>query len=91
MAVNAMRLLAEIGVSGWKTNPVSRSGNWLGENESLDLTLEELYDAYLELIDTYLCESSPLNIMLGGFFRCGKGKTDYHIPGEKHGGSTDGD
>lgn len=85
---DTMRLLSEIGVCGWKTNPVSRSGNWLGENESLDLTLEELYDAYLELIDTYLREGSPLNIMLGGFFRCGKGKTDYQIPCKKH-GSTD--
>lgn len=83
---DTMRLLAEIGVSHWKTNPVSRSGNWLGEEKSLDLTLEELYDAYLELIDIYLREGSPLSIMLGGFFRCRKAQTDYQIPCKKHGG-----
>lgn len=82
---DTMHHLTELGVSSWKTNPVSRSGNWLGENENLDLTFKELYDVYLDLVDTYLCEGSPLSIMLGGFFMCNKGTSNYTIPCKKHG------
>jgi radical SAM protein with 4Fe4S-binding SPASM domain len=80
---DTMRLLYGLGVSGWKTNPVSGSGNWLNESRSLDLTAEETYDAYLALIREYFAEGSPINIQLGGFFMCRKGSRDYNFPSKK--------
>jgi radical SAM protein with 4Fe4S-binding SPASM domain len=80
-----MMLLVELGVDGWKTNPVANSGNWQHEDGSLDLSVEELYAAYLELIPRYLKEGSPLGIMLGGFFMCDKGSKEYAIPAKKQG------
>jgi radical SAM protein with 4Fe4S-binding SPASM domain len=80
---DTMRLLAELGVRSWKTNPISGAGNWLGESRNLDLTAEELYDAYLGLIGEYFAAGSPLGIQLGGFFQCKKGSREYGIPGKK--------
>ncbi len=83
-----MHHLTDLGVTHWKTNPVGRSGNWMEENQELDLSFEELYDAYLNLIETYFREGSPINIMLGGFFSCRKGQTDYRIPCKKEGSTS---
>lgn len=74
---DTMRLLADLGVRSWKTNPVAVSGNWLGESRDLDLTAEEMYDAYLGLIGEYFDAGSPLNVQLGGFFYCRKGSREY--------------
>ncbi|MDR1088665.1 MAG: radical SAM protein [Coriobacteriales bacterium] len=82
-------LLAELGVAHWKVNPVSSSGNWLAEDASLNVSPEELYDAYLELIARYFEEGSPLTMMLGGFFRCSKGSKEYDIPCKKQGSEED--
>ena len=80
---DTMRLLAELGVKAWKTNPASGSGNWLNESRSLDLTVDELYDAYMDLIVEYFKAGSPLSIQLGGFFMCQKGSKNYQFPGKK--------
>lgn len=80
---DTMGLLAELGVRSWKTNPTSGSGNWLKESRELDLTAEELYDAYLTLIDEYLEAGSPVDIQLGGFFMCKKGSHEYCCPAKK--------
>jgi radical SAM protein with 4Fe4S-binding SPASM domain len=77
---DTMRLLVELGVRSWKTNPVSGAGNWLGESRDLDLTAEEMYDAYLGLIGEYFRAGSPLRVQLGGFFQCGKGSRAYDSP-----------
>lgn len=74
---DSMRLLAELGVDGWKTNPAAGSGNWLNESRDLDLSKDELYDAYLALIDEYFEAGSPISIQLGGFFHCRKGSHEY--------------
>jgi radical SAM protein with 4Fe4S-binding SPASM domain len=81
--VETMHLMAELGVHGWKTNPVSASGQWLDEGRDLDLTAEELYGAYLQLIPRYLSAGSPINIQLGGFFACEKGRQDFYFPVKK--------
>ena len=80
---DTMRLLAELGVRSWKTNPVSGAGNWLGESRDLDLTVEEMYDAYLGLIGEYFGAGSPLSVQLGGFFQCKKGSRAYDCPCKK--------
>jgi radical SAM protein with 4Fe4S-binding SPASM domain len=81
--IETMHLLAELGVSHWKTNPAGNSGNWLEQDRNLDLTLDELYDAYLKTIEAYYKAGSPITMMLGGFFRCAKGKQEYIIPCKK--------
>jgi len=80
---DTMYLLAELGVYAWKTNPAAGSGNWLNESRSLDLTAEELYSAYMDLIIEYFKAGSPLSIHLGGFFMCQKGSRDYRFPAKK--------
>lgn len=75
--------LASLGVSHIKATPTSNSGNWIGENECYTLSHKELYDGYLEFIKAYKEAGAPINIMLGGFFMCNKGSTQYYIPGIK--------
>jgi radical SAM protein with 4Fe4S-binding SPASM domain len=84
-----MTLLAELGVDHWKAATVTDSGNWLGEDGSFDLSPEELYTAWLELIPRYLEEGAPLCMMLGGFFKCDKGSKEYTIPMKKRGDESD--
>lgn len=81
------KLLADLGVRSWKTSPASDSGNWAAEGGKYNLTVKELYDAYLELIPKYKAAGAPLSIMLGGFFANGRGKADYHIPSKKYNGN----
>ncbi|MDR2560746.1 MAG: radical SAM protein [Holophagales bacterium] len=80
---DTMRLLGELGVSSWKTNPAAGSGNWLNESRDLDLAKDELYDAYLKLIPEYFAAGSPLSVQLGGFFSCEKGGREYIFPSKK--------
>jgi radical SAM protein with 4Fe4S-binding SPASM domain len=79
-----MLFMAELGVSSWKTNPACNTGNWRNEDRNLDLATGELFDAYLKTIEAYYRAGSPLNIMLGGFFRCNKGEKNYTIPYKMH-------
>jgi radical SAM protein with 4Fe4S-binding SPASM domain len=80
---DTMRLLAELGVRSWKTNPAASSGNWLNESRSLDLAKDEIYEAYLKVIGEYFEAGAPLSIQLGGFFRCRKGDREYGFPSKK--------
>jgi len=74
---DTMRLLAELGVENWKCCPMAGAGDWLKEDRSLDLGIDELYEAYLKLIPEYLAAGSPLGIEMAGLFSCGKGGRDY--------------
>jgi radical SAM protein with 4Fe4S-binding SPASM domain len=79
--IPTMHLLASLGVSSWKTNPVSGSGNWLNESRTLDLTTKELFDEYLKFIEAYYKAGAPITVMLGGFFFNRKGEMNaYSIP-----------
>lgn len=80
-------LLAKLGVSSWKTSPTSESGDWLQEEGQYTLGVQELFEAYLDLIPQYKKMGSPLNIMLGGFFACTRGNEKYSIPCKKYDGS----
>ena len=80
---DTMRLLAELGVRSWKTNPTASSGNWLNESRNLDPTTDELFEAYLKVIEEYFEVGAPLNIQLGGFFQCRKGSREYGLPSKK--------
>jgi radical SAM protein with 4Fe4S-binding SPASM domain len=75
-----MNLLVEKGVSSWKAGLVTRDGEWKNERDSLNVSSEELYTAFLDFIPQYFNAGSPLSIELGFFFRCEKGSRDYTIP-----------
>jgi radical SAM protein with 4Fe4S-binding SPASM domain len=80
-------LLAELGVRSWKTSPTSDSGNWIKEGGKYNVTIRQLYDAYLDFIPKYKAAGAPLSIMLGGFFMCNKGSDKYRIPCKKFDGT----
>ena len=80
-------LLVELGVRNWKTTPASDAGNWLNEGGKLTVNVQQLYDAYLDLIPKYRATGAPLSIMLGGFFMCGQGSNKYRIPCKKFDGT----
>jgi radical SAM protein with 4Fe4S-binding SPASM domain len=82
-----MLLLGELGVRSWKTNPVAESGNWLEQDQEMNIGIDELYQAYLNLIPRFLAAGSPLNMMLGGFFYCKKGSKEYFHPCKKYDGT----
>ena len=86
--LDTYQLLKEIGVSWWKTSVTIETGNWKNDvHEQLDTKV--LYDEYLKLIPLYLKDNSPMDIMLGGFFNCGKNSSAYTIPFEKIRGGDD--
>ena len=82
-----LNLLAELGVRNVKTGPTSDAGNWLKEGGKYNLTVNELYAAYLDYIPKYKAAGAPLTIMLGGFFMCRKGSQNYFSPSKKYDGS----
>jgi radical SAM protein with 4Fe4S-binding SPASM domain len=75
-----MNLLAEKGSSSWKAGLVTRGGEWKNERDSLNVSSEELFTAFLDFIPKYFNAGSPLSIELGFFFSCEKGSRDYTIP-----------
>lgn len=88
-APETMMLLAELGVDEWKVAPVLNSGDWLNEDDSLNLRIEELGAAYVALIARYFEEGSPLTMMIRRFFTCFKGSGDYFVPYRKCGEESD--
>jgi radical SAM protein with 4Fe4S-binding SPASM domain len=84
-----MMLLAELDVNRWKAADVINAGNWLNEDASLSLSPEELYAAWLELIPRYFEQGAPLNMKLGGFFKCDKASKEYTIPLKRSGDESD--
>ncbi len=84
---SSINLLAELGVSAIKTNPVGNSGEWINQNGKYDLSWEELFNLYLDYIPKFLKAGSPLTLHLGGFFYCRKGSPKYLIPAQKFNGT----
>jgi radical SAM protein with 4Fe4S-binding SPASM domain len=64
---------------------VLRTGNWLNAKKSLDLSKEELFDAYLGLIARYYEEGAPIALNIQRVFMCRKGGKDYVLPFKKQG------
>lgn len=79
--------LAGLGVSYIKTNPVADSGNWLNEKGKYNLTVTELYDAYLDFIPKFKAAGAPMTVMLGGFFYCQKGANEYTSHARRYNGT----
>jgi radical SAM protein with 4Fe4S-binding SPASM domain len=79
--------LASLGVSHVKTNPAGNSGEWIKNCGDDSLSLDELYDIYLDYIPHFFEDGAPIGIQLGGFFMARKGENKYILPSVK----SDGD
>lgn len=75
--------LASLHVRGIKTNPVYNSTFWQKYGDGKDISVEELYDIYLDYIPHFYEDKKPMNVMLGGFFLDGPKRDHYIIPGYK--------
>ena len=86
---DSINFLASLDVAHVKTNPVSNSGDWLDNAGDDSLSLEELYDVYLDYIPRFFEDGAPLGLQLGGFFMAEKGADKYLLPSVKSKGSED--
>jgi len=83
----SINLLASLGVRSLKTNPASMSGDWIENEDGDNLSINELFDIYLDYIPYFFEDGSPISLQLGGFFYAYKGEKKYRLPSVK----SDGD
>ncbi|MEG2231908.1 MAG: radical SAM protein [Lachnospiraceae bacterium] len=71
-----------------KTNPVSDTELWkkYGMNYSIDL--KEVFALYLDYIPHFFEDGMPISVMLGGFFMCSQGETNWVVPMAKYDSKT---
>lgn len=79
-----VNLMAELGVSSMKVNPVMPMGAWVEEADQYTMTPDEIYQVYLEYIPHYYEDHMPISLALEGFFAADKGGRQYSIPNEKY-------
>lgn len=73
--------LGSVGCRKLKTNPVSDIGEWKKTGLGRTLSLEELYQLYLDYVSDYYEDGMPLAIQLGGFFSANpRQPREYDIP-----------
>ena len=73
--------LGELGCRGLKTNPVGDVGEWKKNGYGQAVSVEELFELYLDYIPHYYEDGMPLAIQLGGFFSASPGRPErYDIP-----------
>lgn len=65
---DTLRLLTEKGVRAWKLSGVGDSGKWLETGGAENLSIEETFECYLDLLKTFLSLGRPLSIQMGGFY-----------------------
>ena len=73
--VKTLDLMSEKGVESWKISGVGDTGKWLETGGTENLSIEETFDCYMDLLKHFICVGRPLNIQMGGFYSCGKGLT----------------
>lgn len=80
---DTINLLGDLGVAHLKVNPAAEVGAWVENAPGNSLSIEEVYDKYLEYIPHFFEDGSPLDIMLGGMFVAKKGSKKYRVPALK--------
>ena len=78
------KYLAELGVNTLRVNAPQSMGVWKQYSDEYALDDDELCRVYCGYIRDYFRDGMPLDIQLDGYFKCGKGKTDYRIPYAGH-------
>lgn len=77
--------LASLGCRALKTNPVGDVGEWKKNGYGKTISMEELYELYLDYIPHYYEDGMPLTIQLGGFFMASPTRPErYEIPLDHH-------
>ena len=77
--------LAELGCRSLKTTPISNVGAWKEGGYGESITIQELYQLYLDYIPKYYEDGMPLSLQLGGFFLASPNKPEeYDIPSMKN-------
>ena len=66
--------LAELGCRSLKTNPISNVGAWKEGGYGESISLDELYQTYLDYIPEFYEDGMPLSLQLGGFFSVNLGR-----------------
>jgi len=74
-----MLLLSELGCRSLKVNAAAPMGEWTKTSSEFTLSLKETYDVFLDYIRIFYEEGMPINLWLGGFFKCDRGETGYRI------------
>ena len=65
---DTLRLLSEKGVSAWKISGVGDAGKWLETDGTENLSIEEIFECYLDLLGAFVSLGRPLTIQMGGFY-----------------------
>ena len=82
---DTVKRLAELGCRSLKTTPISDVGAWKEGGYGPSITVEELYQLYLDYIPHYYEDGMPLALQLGGFFMASpKRPEEYDVPSMKH-------
>ena len=77
--------LAELGCRSLKTNPISNVGAWKEGGYGESISLDELYQTYLDYIPEFYEDGMPLSLQLGGFFSASPNSPEeYDIPSRKY-------
>ena len=73
--------LGELGCRSLKTNPIGDVGEWKKNGYGQTVSIEELFELYLDYIPHYYEDGMPLAIQLGGFFSASPQKPEqFDIP-----------
>lgn len=76
--------LAQLGCRSLKTNPISNVGAWKEGGYGESISMEQLFQLYLDYIPQYYEDGMPLSIQLGGFFSASPRRPEhYDIPSVK--------
>ena len=81
----SVKKLAEWGCRSLKTNPISNVGAWKEGGYGEAISLDALYQVYLDYIPKYYEDGMPLSLQLGGFFSASPSDpAHYDIPSRKY-------
>lgn len=75
--------LAEWGCRSLKTCPITDVGAWHENGYGKSISLEDLFELYMEYIPHYFEDGKPLSLQLGGFFMASPNREGYDIPSFK--------
>lgn len=80
-----VRHLASLGCRSLKTTPISNVGAWKENGYGESISMDALYQLYLDYIPQYYEDGMPLSLQLGGFFMADPDEPDeYSIPSLKN-------
>lgn len=84
--IPTINFLSQFNLKEFKIGSVITSGDWRKQPDR-DLDIKKLYNVYLNTIDYFIRNNSPINLHIAGFFCCAKNNTNYVIPNAKFDGS----